>query len=85
MTAFHDLFEDHDPGHAENIPKYLEYASEKTSCSPPRSGRPAGLAQPRLGARPRGIPLFDAEKATGVDADGNSLDLEVDGITIPGS
>ena len=27
LTAFHHLFEEHDPEHAENIPKYLEYAS----------------------------------------------------------
>lgn len=85
LTAFHHLFEEHDPEHAENIPKYLEFASENNlllaaPVADPQGWRSRGSALGR-----RGIPLFDAEKATGVDADGNSLDLEVDGITIPGS
>jgi 4-hydroxyphenylacetate 3-monooxygenase len=85
LTAFQHLFEENDPEHADAIASYLEYATENNlllaaPVADPQGWRSRGSALGR-----RGIPLFDAEKAKGVDADGNSLDLEVDGITIPGS
>jgi 4-hydroxyphenylacetate 3-monooxygenase len=85
LTAFSHLIEENNPEFVPNIGGYLKDAAERNVLMAAPVADPQGWRSRGSALGRRGIPLFDTEKAKGADADGNALDLEIDGITLPGS
>jgi 4-hydroxyphenylacetate 3-monooxygenase len=85
MEAFRHLIEENNPEYAQNIVGFLRHAADNNILMAAPVADPQGWRSRGSALGRRGVPLFDTEKAKGVDTDGNALDLEIDGKTIPGS
>jgi 4-hydroxyphenylacetate 3-monooxygenase len=85
MEAHKHLLREHNPEYADNITGTIQRAGERNALLAAPVADPQGWRSRGSALGRRGIPLFDEEKAKGVDADGNALDLQVDGTVIPGS